>query len=116
MIAIIDYGLGNIRNVQRAVKHLGYDAILTDKQSEIEAAELVILPGVGHFKDAMRAIEERGLDAILKAIHDKPIIGICLGMQLLFDWSAEGDVAGLKLIPEKSYLLIHLIPFLTWVE
>ncbi|MDK9861506.1 imidazole glycerol phosphate synthase subunit HisH, partial [Staphylococcus equorum] len=55
MIAIIDYGLGNIKNVQRAVEHLGYKTILTDKQSEIEAADIIILPGVGHFKDAMQA-------------------------------------------------------------
>ncbi|MCG7338081.1 imidazole glycerol phosphate synthase subunit HisH [Staphylococcus sp. ACRSN] len=116
MIAIIDYGLGNIRNVQRAVKHLGYEAILTDKQSEIEAAELVILPGVGHFKDAMRAIEQRGLDSILKAIHNKPIIGICLGMQLLFDWSAEGNVSGLKLIPGKIVPIDtpYPVPHLGW--
>lgn len=114
MIAIIDYGLGNIKNVQRAVEHLGYKTILTDKQSEIEAADIIILPGVGHFKDAMQAIQTRGLASVLQSITDKPIIGICLGMQLLYDWSAEGSVEGLKLFPgnivpiETHYPVPHL--------
>ncbi|MEB8123457.1 imidazole glycerol phosphate synthase subunit HisH [Staphylococcus succinus] len=116
MIAIIDYGLGNIKNVQRAVKHLGYDVILTDKQSEIEAADIIILPGVGHFKDAMQAIEQRGLKAILKNITDKPIIGICLGMQLLFEWSAEGNVDGLKFLPGNIVPIQtpYPVPHLGW--
>lgn len=116
MIAIIDYGLGNIKNVQRAVEHLGYETILTDKQSEIEAADIIILPGVGHFKDAMQAIQTRGLATVLQSITDKPIIGICLGMQLLYDWSAEGNVEGLKLFPGNIVPIQtpYPVPHLGW--
>src|SRR5699024_885224 len=99
MIAIIDYGLGNIKNIQRAITHLGYETKLTDKKETIIAADIIILPGVGHFKDAMQAIEYRGLKTILQSITDKPIIGICLGMQLLFEHSDEGHVNGLQLFP-----------------
>ncbi|MGD6886377.1 imidazole glycerol phosphate synthase subunit HisH [Staphylococcus shinii] len=114
MIAIIDYGLGNIKNVQRAINHLGYESKLTDNPKDIEAADMVILPGVGHFKDAMRAIHSRGLVEFLQSVTNKPVIGICLGMQLLYEWSAEGDVFGLKLIPgrilpiETPYPVPHL--------
>ncbi|WP_261676550.1 imidazole glycerol phosphate synthase subunit HisH [Staphylococcus equorum] len=116
MIAIIDYGLGNIKNVQRAVEHLGYKTILTDKQSEIEAADIIILPGVGHFKDAMQAIQVRGLASVLQSITDKPIIGICLGMQLLYDWSAEGNIEGLKLFPGNIVPIKtqYPVPHLGW--
>lgn len=114
MIAIIDYGLGNVKNVQRAVQYLGYDAILTDKYNEIANADVVILPGVGHFKDAMQAINERGLANIITSITDKPVIGICLGMQLFYRWSAEGDVEGLNIFPgniipiQSPYPVPHL--------
>ncbi|MDW4250696.1 imidazole glycerol phosphate synthase subunit HisH [Staphylococcus saprophyticus] len=114
MIAIIDYGLGNVKNVQRAVQYLGYDAILTDKYNEIANADVVILPGVGHFKDAMQAINERGLANIITSITDKPVIGICLGMQLFYHWSAEGDVKGLNIFPgniipiQSPYPVPHL--------
>ena len=116
MIAIIDYGLGNIKNVQRAVEHLGYETILTDEQNEIEAADMIILPGVGHFKDAMQAIQTRGLATVLQSITDKPIIGICLGMQLLYDWSAEGNVEGLKLFPGNIVPIQtpYPVPHLGW--
>lgn len=116
MIAIIDYGLGNIKNVQRAVEHLGYETILTDDQNEIEAADMIILPGVGHFKDAMQEIQTRGLATVLQSITDKPIIGICLGMQLLYDWSAEGNVEGLKLFPGNIVPIQtpYPVPHLGW--
>ncbi|XVL11965.1 imidazole glycerol phosphate synthase subunit HisH [Staphylococcus xylosus] len=114
MIALIDYGLGNIKNVQRAINHLGYESKLTDDPKDIEAADMIILPGVGHFKDAMQAIQSRGLVEVLQSVTNKPVIGICLGMQLLYESSAEGDVSGLKLIPgriipiETPYPVPHL--------
>lgn len=92
MIAIIDYGLGNIKNIQRAVEHLGYNSILTDQPSEISQADAIILPGVGHFRDAMQAIASRNLITTLQQITNIPVIGICLGMQLMYEHSAEGDV------------------------
>lgn len=116
MIAIIDYGLGNVKNVQRAVQHLGFDAKLTDRQSDIEHADIIILPGVGHFKDAMEAMHHRHLDIILQHVKDKPIIGICLGMQLLYEWSAEGNIEGLKLFPGNiiSIETPYPVPHLGW--
>ena len=99
MIAIIDYGLGNISNITRAIQHLGYDVILTCDDKDVQKAEAIVLPGVGHFRDAMHSIEEKDIKDMLKNIHDKPIIGICLGMQLLFQHSAEGDISGLELVP-----------------
>src|SRR5699024_12624429 len=102
MIAVIDYGLGNIKNIQRALNRLGFNAMLTDRVEDLEAADTLILPGVGHFKDAMQAIEKRGLKSILQNISHKPIIGMCLGMQLLYEHSADGVVVGLTLLPGNS--------------
>ena len=118
MIAIIDYGLGNINNVTRAIQHLGYDVILTCDDKDVQKAEAIVLPGVGHFQDAMHSIEEKSIKDMLKNIHDKPIIGICLGMQLLFQHSAEGDVSGLELVPGNIVPIqsSHPIPHLGWNE
>ena len=116
MIAIIDYGLGNISNVSRAIKHLGHDVILTCDEVEIEKADAIVLPGVGHFKDAMVSIQAKGLDKILNTVCTKPIVGICLGMQLLFQHSAEGNVEGLGLIPGNIVPIktTYPVPHLGW--
>lgn len=115
MIAIVDYGLGNVLNVKRAVEHLGYDVVLTRDVTILEQAETLILPGVGHFKDAMKTMERLQLDHFLK-MTPQPIIGICLGMQLLYDWSAEGDVRGLGRIPGKIEAIQtpYTVPHLGW--
>lgn len=90
MIAIIDYGAGNIFSVKNALDHLGYDSRLTDKKEVIAQADAVILPGVGAFPWAMNMLELSGLvDAIKQAAASKPFLGICLGMQLLFEKSYE---------------------------
>lgn len=102
MIAIIDYGMGNLRSVQKAFEYLGKDAVITDSPDTIAAASHVVLPGVGAFKDAMARLRERGLDqALLQAARDgKPILGICLGMQMMFEASEEnGYFNGLGLFP-----------------
>jgi glutamine amidotransferase len=101
MIAIIDYGMGNIGNVKRALEKLGYEACLTDSPALIEQAKAVLLPGVGSFKAAMEEIEKRQLTGLLKEqAKKKPLIGICLGMQLLFEMGEEGGTTkGLGLIP-----------------
>ena len=104
MIAIIDYGMGNLRSVQKALESLGQTAVITDDPATLESATHVILPGVGAFGDAMARLEETGLDRVIKrlAAQDKPLLGICLGMQLLFESSTEGGYhAGLGLIPSK---------------
>ena len=85
MIAIIDYGMGNLRSVQKAFEYLGYEAVITDAPEVIAAASHVILPGVGAFEDAMKRIRETGLDqAFLTAANaGKPVLGICRGEQLM---------------------------------
>ena len=91
MIAIIDYDAGNIRSVEKALILLGQDVKVTGDRDEILAADKVILPGVGAFGDAMATIRERGLEEVIRQIVDKgtPFLGICLGLQLLFERSEE---------------------------
>ena len=102
MIAIIDYGMGNLRSVQKAFEFLGYEAVITDAPQVIAGASHVILPGVGAFEDAMKRIRETKLDqAVLDAAAaGKPVLGICLGMQMMFEFSEEnGRFEGLGLFP-----------------
>lgn len=104
MIAIADYGIGNLRSVQKAFNKLGYDAIITGDKAVIESASHVVLPGVGAFADAINLLKTTGLDKIIiaEAKKGKPILGICLGMQLLFESSSEsGFHEGLGLIKGK---------------
>ena len=102
MIAIVNYGLGNLHSVQKAVAFVGGDAQVTDDPQVILNAKKIILPGVGAFADGMQGLQTRGLaDVIRQAAGDGvPLLGICLGMQLLFDESEEkGTHTGLGLIP-----------------
>jgi glutamine amidotransferase len=102
MIAIIDYGMGNLRSVQKAIEKVGYQAIVTSDPEEVKRASGVILPGVGAFGDAMYNLKHLGMiDAIKKVVKEgTPFLGICLGMQLLFSTSEEhGMHVGLNLIP-----------------
>ena len=102
MIAIIDYDAGNIRSVEKALLALGEQPVVTRKKEEILAADKLILPGVGAFGDAMERLHQYGLvDVIREAVKDKgiPILGICLGLQLMFERSDESDgVEGLGLL------------------
>ena len=102
MIAIVNYGLGNLHSVQKAVAFVGGDAQVTDDPQAILKADKIILPGVGAFADGMQGLQIRGLADVIRqaAGDDVPLLGICLGMQLLFDQSEEKGVhAGLGLIP-----------------
>lgn len=104
MIAIIDYDAGNIKSVEKAIHLLGEDVILTRDAEEILTADGVILPGVGAFGDAMEKLHAYGLaDPIRECVkRDIPFLGICLGLQLMFDSSEEAPgVAGLSLLPGK---------------
>lgn len=93
MIAIIDYGMGNLRSVQKAFEFAGYEAVVTSDADLIRNAEKVVLPGVGAIADAVAALDESGLIPVIKeAAETKPFLGICLGMQLLFDRSMENGV------------------------
>lgn len=92
MIAIVDYGMGNLRSVQKAFQKLGYQAFITSDPLEILDADKLVLPGVGAFADAMASLKDKELDqAIVKFIGSRrPFLGICLGLQLLFEESCEG--------------------------
>ncbi|QPJ66594.1 MAG: imidazole glycerol phosphate synthase subunit HisH [Candidatus Nitrohelix vancouverensis] len=105
MIAVIDYGMGNLRSVQKALEAVGATAIVTRDPSEILGAQSAVLPGVGAFKDCMDNLEKYGLSEIPKKFIQtgKPFLGICLGLQLLFSQSEEfGTVSGLDIFPGNT--------------
>ena len=107
MIAVVNYGLGNLHSVQKAVAFVGGEPLVTDDPQAILGAQKIILPGVGAFADGMQGLQSRGLvDVIRRAVENGiSLLGICLGMQLLFDQSEEkGEHAGLGLIPGKVLL------------
>ena len=104
MIAVVDYDAGNVKSVEKAIEKLGAAHILTSDPEEIRKADAVILPGVGNFGDCVSKLVERGLDTALKeyAASGKPFLGICVGLQLLFDESEESPgVKGLGILPGK---------------
>ena len=99
MIAIINYGLGNLTSIQNMCSRLGIDALITADPGELRKADKLILPGVGHFKQGMDNLKKSGLQDLLNELvlkEHKPILGICLGAQLMTMHSEEGDVDGLK--------------------
>ena len=118
-IAVIDYGMGNLRSVQKGFERVGHQATVTSDPDVVASAEKVVLPGVGAFEDAMTELRGRGMiEPVLEAIRaDKPFLGICLGLQLLFDVSYEnGEHPGLGVIPgevvrfelPKEYSVPHM--------
>ena len=99
-IAVVDYGMGNLRSVSKAVEHVasGKSVVVTSDPKVIQSAERVVFPGQGAMPDCMRELDARNLrEAIIDVAKNKPFLGICIGMQLLFDHSEEGDTAGLGL-------------------
>lgn len=100
-IAVIDYDMGNLHSACKGLEKAGAAAQITSDSSEILAADAVVLPGVGAFDPAMQHIRERNLEQIIKEViaSGKPFLGICVGLQLLFDGSEEGSEAGLGIIP-----------------
>ena len=126
-IAVVDYGMGNLRSVSKAVEHVAYgkSVVVTSDPKVIQSAERVVFPGQGAMPDCMRELDARNLrEAIIEAAKNKPFLGICIGMQLLFDHSEEGDTAGLglfkgnvkrfaeKLVDEKGVKL--KVPHMGW--
>ena len=104
MIAIVDYGMGNLRSAQKGFEKAGYEAVLTHDTRVIERADGVVLPGVGAFKDCIDGLRQKDLvgPVMAAAQGGKPFLGICVGLQLLFDYSEEGEGAeGLGLFPGK---------------
>jgi len=105
-VAVVDYGMGNLRSVSQAVMHVAagtaMDVIVTQRPEEVYAAERVVLPGQGAMRDCMRELHDSGLkDAVLHAAANKPLMGVCVGMQMLLDHSEEQDTPGLGLIPGR---------------
>ncbi|NRO96419.1 imidazole glycerol phosphate synthase subunit HisH [Paraburkholderia sp. NMBU_R16] len=103
-IAIVDYGMGNLRSVQQALKKAApeADVAIVDRPEGIRTADRVVLPGQGAMRDCMRSLRESGLEeSVLEAARTKPLMGVCVGEQMLFDWSEEGDTKGLGLLPGK---------------
>jgi imidazole glycerol-phosphate synthase subunit HisH len=103
-VAVVDYGMGNLRSVSQAVEHVargsGLEVRITRRPDEVRAAERVVLPGQGAMPDCMRELRESGLlEAVLEAARSKPMFGVCIGMQMLLDRSEEGPSEGLGLIP-----------------
>lgn len=93
-IVIINYGAGNIQSIMFAIERLGYKAILSNNPNEIKSADKVIFPGVGEASYAMKMLQESGLDVLIPTLK-QPVFGICLGMQLMCNYSEEGDTKGL---------------------
>jgi glutamine amidotransferase len=103
-IAVVDYGIGNLRSAEKALQHLGADAALTSDVRSIEGADAVVLPGVGAFGACMQTLRAAGLEGATRAAatDGRPFLGICIGMQMLFDGSDETpDVAGLGVVPGR---------------
>ena len=104
MIAIIDYGVGNLRSVEKAFAAMGCDAVVSDDERLLREAERLVLPGVGAFASCMRSLRERGFESLVRerAAAGTPLLGICVGMQMLFDVSDEfGTTEGLGLLPGR---------------
>ena len=100
-VAVVDYGMGNLRSVEQALRKVAPDAeiVVSDDAGVVANAGRVVFPGQGAMPDCMRELEARGLrDAVLEAARDKPFLGICIGLQMLFEHSTEGDVAGLGIL------------------
>ena len=105
-VAVVDYGMGNLRSVSQAVMHVaagsGVKVVVTQRPVDVMAADRVVLPGQGAMRDCMRELHDSGMkDAVLHAAATKPLLGVCVGMQMLLDHSDEQDTPGLGLIPGR---------------
>ena len=114
-LIIIDYGAGNIKSIQFAFKRLGVDAILSSNIDEIKTADKVIFPGVGEASSAMKMLQESGLDKIIPTLK-QPVLGICLGMQLMCNFSEEGNTKGLGIfdVEIKRFSNAVKVPQMGW--
>lgn len=101
-VAVVDYGMGNLRSVAKAIEHVAPHAkvLVTADPAQVAAADRVVVPGQGAMPDCMRELNEHGLhDAVIAAAATRPFLGICIGLQMLFEHSEEGDVPGLAVFP-----------------
>ncbi len=103
-VVVVDYGMGNLRSVAKAIEHVAPQAVVrvSSDAAEIAVADRVVVPGQGAMPDCMRELSARGLrDAIIRAAAEKPFLGICVGLQMLFGHAEEGDVMGLEILPGR---------------
>jgi glutamine amidotransferase len=103
-IVVVDYGMGNLRSVAQALRHVAPEAevLVSGLIADIQTADRLVLPGQGAMRDCMRNLRESGLqEELVEASRSKPLFGVCVGEQMLFDWSEEGDTPGLGLLPGK---------------
>ncbi len=114
-IVIIDYGAGNVFSVQRAVERLGYEVLLSRDPMVVQSADRVIFPGVGQASVAMKRLRDCGLDQVIPELR-VPVLGICLGMQLMCRYTEEGDTAGLNIFPLDVLQIrgMQKIPHIGW--
>lgn len=115
MIAILKYNAGNVQLVQNAVQRLGYETVVTDDVAVLEAADKVIFPGVGEASSAMTYLKDKGLDKVINGLK-QPVLGICLGMQLLCKSSEEGNTLGLGVFDNevKLFPADDIVPQMGW--
>lgn len=103
-VVIIDYGAGNIFSVEQAFRRLGIDAVLSNDEQVIRSATHVVFPGVGHARTAMEELKKTGLDRVIPTLK-QPVLGICLGMQLMCGWNEEGNLNGLEIFDARIFEL-----------
>jgi imidazole glycerol-phosphate synthase subunit HisH len=121
-IAVVDYGMGNLRSVSKALEHVapGAEVLLTAEPETIRSCERLVVPGQGALPDCMRQLEASGArEAVIAATREKPFLGICIGLQMLFEQGEEGNAAGLGLLPGRvpRFALTGLkIPHIGWNE
>lgn len=117
-IAVLDYGSGNLHSVSRAIARVGGDARITGDPTEVAEADALVIPGVGHFGACMRAICHHGLDRSIRAFREsgRPVVGVCVGMQVLFEGSEEDAEPGLGVLPGTSRRLPEnvKVPHMGW--
>ena len=106
-VAVVDYGMGNLRSVAKALEHvaglnrLEVEVLVTADPRIVASADRVVVPGQGAMPDCMRELKSRGLrDTVIQAAEEKPVLGICVGLQMLFGYAEEGGVAGLEVLPD----------------
>ena len=115
MIAVVKYNAGNIRSLVNALDRLGVESVLTDDHEELKSADKVIFPGVGEANSAMKYLKERGLDEVLVSL-EQPFLGICLGLQLMCEYSQENDTPCLGIFDEsvRRFPPEELVPHMGW--
>jgi glutamine amidotransferase len=117
-IAVLDYGSGNLHSVSRAIAKAGGNALISSDPDQVAAADALVIPGVGHFGACMRAIAHHGLDQVIRSYTEtgRPVFGVCVGMQVLFEGSEEDDESGLAILPGTSRKLPDTVkvPHMGW--